>query len=372
MLDNLESEEEWLERSHNSQAKLQIVLRDIKPDLFELILNYIYTDCIDPTPKSPDPMSDRIVLLMMDVYTLAVRFQMRRLEQMCINYLVVAINQKNVLVALQEATDLNLDFVKEFCMRFIVKDCNYTGIVMSCEFETLSSSMMVEIIRRKLTPPHPESNTEFSSFNMSMFSINTLEEEMRRFLQTDEEFTDINLIVDGETIRAHRAILAARCSYFEAMFRSFTPPPGGSVKVTIGDIIPSRSSFKTFLRYIYHGEVEMPPEDSLYLFTAPQFFGLSNNRLQTFCKENLETNVNTENVVGLLVVSDIIASEAMKKHALDLIVHHFKSISACGRLQDLSKDLLLDILRALAENLYDDRLGEEVTRSFCSVLMDRA
>ena len=63
------------------------------------------------------------------------------------------------------------------------------------------------------------------------------------------------------------------------MLRSFCPPDN-KVIVSIGEMVPSRQSFDTLLRYIYHGDVVMPPEDSLYLFSAPHFFIFSNNRLQ--------------------------------------------------------------------------------------------
>jgi hypothetical protein len=94
------------------KTKLQIVLKNVNPEAFELVLNYIYTDRIDPNKKSADPLSNKIVLLMMDVYTLAVQFQMKRLEQLCVQYLNAAINHSNVLVALQNATQLKLDFIK--------------------------------------------------------------------------------------------------------------------------------------------------------------------------------------------------------------------------------------------------------------------
>lgn len=37
------------------------------------------------------------------------------------------------------------------------------------------------------------------------------------------EFCDMNLILDDRIIPAHKSILAARCSYFQGMFRSFMP-----------------------------------------------------------------------------------------------------------------------------------------------------
>lgn len=52
-------------------------------------------------------------------------------------------------------------------------------------------------------------------------------------------------------------------SYFEAMFRSFMPEDG-QVNISIGEMVPSKQAFESMLRYIYYGDVNMPPEDSLY------------------------------------------------------------------------------------------------------------
>jgi hypothetical protein len=44
------------------------------------------------------------------------------------------------------------------------------------------------------------------------------------FLQSSgKEFCDITLVLDGTHIPAHKAILAARCNYFEALFRWSIP-----------------------------------------------------------------------------------------------------------------------------------------------------
>lgn len=48
---------------------------------------------------------------------------------------------------------------------------------------------------------------------------------MAAFLRNDgKDFCDIHLVLDDQLIPAHKSILAARCSYFQAMFRSFMPP----------------------------------------------------------------------------------------------------------------------------------------------------
>lgn len=58
-------------------------------------------------------------------------------------------------------------------------------------------------------------------------------------------------------------LYAFTLSYFEAMFRSFMPEDG-QVNISIGEMVPSKQAFESMLRYIYYGDVNMPPEDSLY------------------------------------------------------------------------------------------------------------
>ena len=82
----------------------------------------------------------------------------------------------------------------------------------------------------------------------------------------------------------------------------------------------------------------MPPEDSLYLFTAPSFFIFSNNRFSVFCKHNLERNVTVDNVLQILEAADKSHTHDMKRYALNLIVKHFTKIAPLPKLQTLSKE----------------------------------
>lgn len=234
---------------------MQVKLKEAVPEAFEMVLNYIYTDRIDPTKRTDDasngkiedPQSNRIVLLMMDVYRLAVKFNMKRLEQLCVNYLEATISHANVLEALRNAMHLELHFIKEFCLSFVVKESNYNQIVMSQEFETLDQPLMVQIIRRRQKPQvrnfakyeyesgvgmylarYAFAHVRLQDSSLSRYEVRSpgtsLEQDMEAFLKSvGREFCDITLMLDGSPIPAHKAVLAARCSYFEAMFRSFTP-----------------------------------------------------------------------------------------------------------------------------------------------------
>lgn len=358
---------------------LEVRLSDADPRAFKFVMDFIYTDKIDPTRNRREEVnSDEVVLIMMRVYMLSVTLKMSRLEHLCIKYLEVIINLGNVLVALKNASTLLLHSIKEFCLKFIIKETNYNQIVMSKEFETLDQPLMVEIIRRRQATTHSEGSSGNNNGGATLPSHvassavtvttpgTTLEEDMKTFLTSaGDEFSDVVLVLDSIEFLAHKSILAARSSYFEGMFRSFNPVDN-RVPISIGDMLPSRQSFNSLLRYIYYGEVNMPPEDSLYLFSAPFFYIFSNNRLQAFCKYNLERNVTVDNVIQILEAAECSQTQDMKKYALNLIVRHFPKVAPLPRMRTLSRQLLLDILQALADDMSESRLVHDMSLSFDS------
>ena len=90
---------------------------------------------------------------------------------------------------------------------------------MSNEFGNLDKPLMVEIIRKRLNPG------KYIDIKQEKTEGTTLENDMAYFLRIGgREFCDINLVLDGQVITSHKSILSARCTYFQAMFRSFMPP----------------------------------------------------------------------------------------------------------------------------------------------------
>lgn len=128
--------------------------------------------------------------------------------------------------------------------------------------------------------------------------------------------------------------------------------------MTIGDILPSPESFQSLLRYIYYGETKLPPQDALYLFQAPAYFGLSNNRLHAFCKYSLEHNINYENVLETLEAADYTKVQHIKEHALLLIVRDFPKVARLSKINELSRELLLNIIEAVAD--YHSKIGTRI------------
>jgi hypothetical protein len=108
-------------------------------------------------------------------------------------------------------------------MKFLAKDSNFNQVIMLSEFEHLHSPLMVEIIRLK------QANRKFNLVEeiVEQNHITSLEEDMANFLFSDigNEFADIFIVLNENTppLSAHKSILASRCAYFEAYFRSFKP-----------------------------------------------------------------------------------------------------------------------------------------------------
>lgn len=186
--------------------QLEVKLPNIQPSAFEMVLYFIYTDIID----FKDPFNKKIVSLMMDVYLLAQQFSIPRLEQLCMQYLEFKIAKTNILEALLNSDKLSLQSIKDYCLNFIIKEEHFYDIVMSAEFATLDKPLIVEVIRKKLNPSKQTDVKFDKSFGT------TIESDMAVFLKsTGKEFCDINLILDNDVIPAHKAILAARCAYFQ-------------------------------------------------------------------------------------------------------------------------------------------------------------
>lgn len=334
--------------------QLEVKLPTVQSDAFEMVLSYIYTDIID----FKDPFNKKIIVLMMQVYLLSQQFDIPRLEQLCVQYLEFKIVKTNVLEALHHSDKMNLQLIKDYCLNFIIKDDHYSDVVMSNEFSMLEKNLIVETVRRKLIPGKLASDMKYDKFIGT-----TLENDMAVFLKTTgKEFCDITLVLDTHQIPAHKSILAARCAYFQAMFRSFNPADN-IVNIQIGDVKPSLEAFNSLLRYIYYGETKMPTEDSLYLFQAPCFYGFTNNRLQAFCKHNLENNINYENVLQILEASDKMNVPDIKNYALRMVVHDFALVARLPKMRQLSRELLLDIINSMADVLGEVKLNQDLLSS---------
>ena len=331
---------------------LNVELKEVDGESFKMAMYSMYTDRIHPDLEntSREGMTVPQMLLMMDVYKLALLLETKWLELLSMQYIEASVNVENVLLVLHNASELKLSRLREYCMKFIVRENNFRKVIMSSAFETLDRELMVQIIRRQQFRSRPTSPDPHTDDDVSVPS--SLRDNLSDFLQSESgrPFTDVALKVGSEVVLAHKPVLAARCAYFEALFRSFMPG-NHEVEITFGKDVPSLKAFLSLLRYIYCGHVRMPPEDSLYIFSAPNFFGFSNSRLHSYCKASLEKEVCVDNVLTMLEAANAIDMEVMMKHCLEMIATNFPAIVQQPYFRNLKRELLLNILDVLASKM---------------------
>lgn len=331
---------------------LSVELKEVGGEAFKMAMYSMYTDRIHPDLEntSREGMTVAQMLLMMDVYKLALLLETKRLELLSMQYIEASVNVENVLLVLHNASELKLSSLREYCMKFIVRESNFRKVIMSSSFEALDRELMVQIIRRQQFRSRPTSPDPHADDDGLVPS--SLQDNLSDFIRSDagRPFTDVALKVGSEVVLAHKPILAARCAYFEALFRSFMPE-NHEVEITFGKNVPSPQAFLSLLRYIYCGEVRMPPEDSLYIFSAPNFFGFSNSRLHSYCKASLEKDVCVDSVLTMLEAANAIDMQVMKKHCFEMIAANFPVIVRQPQFRNLKRELLLDILDILASKM---------------------
>ena len=145
--------------SGDDEKFMEVYLDDAKPEAFRVLLTYIYTDRLvfgvagwnktEISPDTDDRHSISRVLLLMDVYRLALKLCLVGLENLCLRVLCQSITDQNVLSALTDSHHNTLGTIKEHCLRFIIKDQNWPTVINSVEFEKLDKCLIVEVIRLK-------------------------------------------------------------------------------------------------------------------------------------------------------------------------------------------------------------------------------
>ncbi|KAG8176022.1 hypothetical protein JTE90_025349 [Oedothorax gibbosus] len=117
--------------------------------------------------------------------------------------------------------------------------------------------------------------------------------------------SDINLIYQGTVFSVHRAILAARCPFFREMLNSLSSVCT-EVAVDIDIAGVSTSMFGELLRYLYTGELALPPSgggnfDVLYQLSEQ--FGIP-NPLEQDLRYLLETGIYSDVSLSFTSPSD--------------------------------------------------------------------
>lgn len=149
--------------------------------------------------------------------------------------------------------------------------------------------------------------------------------DLEALLQSND-LTDVTFQVDGETIHAHKIILAARSEYFRNLLygemreSSATADGDNGVVITVQDV--SAGSFRRILSYLYTGYPgkELKAHEAVDLLTCTDFYQL--NGLKNVCETFLAGILSPGNALELLQQSRRANAAFLQQSAMNYIARH--------------------------------------------------
>ena len=179
----------------------------------------------------------------------------------------------------------------------------------------------------------PVVNGHYLSFRVKckiMHTLSVVPKQTNRVLHYDigqllatQKFSDVKLKVNEETFYAHKSILAARSSVFEAMFEhEMLENVTSFVNITETD----NKVFKDMLTFIYSDQAPNLKDTVFGLLPMADKYQL--DALKDTCATYLRNNLTTENVVDVLILADLYRSIELKEKAIAYINKHGVKITA--------------------------------------------
>lgn len=215
--------------------------------------------------------------------TVAARFfKLGRLSYLCERWLKEHMTIESVFNLLRAASDLNDQRIKGYCLQFALQ--HYNEFISNKDgIYILGIELFQEIVAAFQTNPAPPEDLKGAD------NPDTLLQDFRR-LYDQMPFADGSIVIGGETIRFHKAILQAHSDSL-----------GQAINKDDGTIRVSPKAFKSMLKFSYYGEDDIEALPSCELVDFSRKFKL--HTLLRICEDKIRNSVALDTVVAILAVS---------------------------------------------------------------------
>lgn len=164
----------------------------------------------------------------------------------------------------------------------------------------------------------------------------------------DCQLCDVELVVSGHSVPAHRAVLAARSKYFEGMFlSSFRERSGSAVDLT--NSIENPEVLALIIDYMYTGKITITSTNLHGVLAGANLLLIE--QLLSICSQYLLRNLSPINCVQIWMIADMFHLEDVCEVAHAMVRSRFADY-ICH--QDFLTDIPCDFLLKMAkENVMD-------------------
>jgi len=232
---------------------------------------------------------------------------------------------KNHVAPLEKsAKETEFGFLKFLKIESLGPTCDRLGFVCEIDYES----------PRDEVSDSKENDAESASKNR-------LQKDMLELLRSGDQ-ADVFFSFGKKIVKAHKAVLFSRCSYFKTMFSSGMSE-SVSNKVRVRDTTPE--DFTKFLQFIYSGTLpNYDTTDLTALIALADKYAM--DELKTLCEQAFAGQLNAKNVVDALLLADRHNCPFLKESAIKVFKARAELLEQNGHWQKLktSPDLLLQLL----------------------------
>jgi len=159
--------------------------------------------------------------------------------------------------------------------------------------------------------------------------------------------SDVCFTVEGNTLYAHKAILAARSEYFANLYSSGMRDSNTSQSQVTGY---SFIAFHEFLKFIYTDSCEVPNSNvAAELMNAAEYYRLE--RLKALMEHLLARALDVESSCVILEIAHRFGATQLKKLAFEFILSNYDSVSKTSGFSEMHKDCITEILHVAVQRI---------------------
>lgn len=191
-----------------------------------------------------------------------------------------------------------------------------------------------------------------STFNND-WKFNSISSALHNIYQTtlDENNGDVQFLIDGQIINAHRHLLYCRSSYFRNLLFGDFKERASSEPIQIFDV--DEETFREVLYFIYHGSFrrEIPCDTLIKCMIYCNKIDLLSGKysaIEDFC---LQLNVEHELILSAycLAKKNAPAFDNLLEHIYDICTSDLKTFFQREDFSHLDKSLMLDLICNVTE-----------------------
>jgi len=169
-----------------------------------------------------------------------------------------------------------------------------------------------------------------SSLHLEVIPPSTFSKDLATAINSTE-YADINFALsDNSEVFAHKVILTARSDYFRTIFEgSFRE--SGQTHISMKDI--ERDTFLALLRFMYTNELTDSENLMVDVLIASARFLLDD--LKQKIEKFLETQLDVDNVIDLLFLSESTQTPKLRKACISLLIENLPTLKSTPGLKEL-------------------------------------